>query len=426
MATTAKSVIRDRISQLIGDYESLTASSTGSTTTVVDTSLANLSTDDDFCIDMWVLDTPAGEERRITSYTASSTTITLNEALTTAIQATDVYELHRYRPSWKDLCIDRALEELFPYLYLPIRDQTVVIDDLLTNGNMEAFTGGAPTSWTEVGSPTATEENTIYIEGTSSAKMVSAGGAAGQFTQAPTINIDGVTGRTATFKCWVYTTTADTARIRLDWDGVADNITNSDYHSGNDEWVLMEVSGSVPASATQVKAICEVAAGGKTAYFDGSSLAVAPIYQYTVPTTILRPPTHVYMQRDISRPDGPYDPLGECGALKPHHRLRIEGKGLLTRPSTDGATTEIGEPYINLVYDYAIMLLFQMYSSPATSAQQDASRYAATANLYRDRVNAAIDKGIYTMRSGAQMRDGRGWSSKDDASGRYILISQAR
>jgi hypothetical protein len=45
----------------------------------------------------------------------------------------------------------------------------------LDNGDMEAFTVGVPDGWTEVSSPITSEENTIVNEGTSSAKVVSAG-----------------------------------------------------------------------------------------------------------------------------------------------------------------------------------------------------------------------------------------------------------
>ena len=47
MGTTTKKLLRQYVSERIGDYRSLTTSGSGSTTTVVDTSLKNYSETDD-------------------------------------------------------------------------------------------------------------------------------------------------------------------------------------------------------------------------------------------------------------------------------------------------------------------------------------------------------------------------------------------
>ncbi len=221
------------------------------------------------------------------SYTVSTSTLVVEEAFSSAVDSSVTYELHRYDPTDKHNAINRAIEELYPSLHLRVRDETLVVDDLLSNSDFETFASSAFTGWTEVGSPTTSAETTLMMHGSQSAKVVADSGAAGQLTQAPTTNIREVTSKTATFKCWVYATAADTARIRMDWDGT--NFENSDYHSGRDQWELLSVTASVPSDATQVKAICEVAASG-TAYFDASWMAVGPVYKYTVPTSIIGGP----------------------------------------------------------------------------------------------------------------------------------------
>ena len=146
MATTTSLVLIQRLSEAIGDYLSLTASS-GTSTTVVDTDLDNLAEDNGGVQGYVKIVTdaggsgaaPEGEIRRIkngtSGYTASSTTITVNFAFTASPASGDTYELHRFDPVVKRNAINRAIETLYPQLYLPIRDQSVVVNNRLLNSD---------------------------------------------------------------------------------------------------------------------------------------------------------------------------------------------------------------------------------------------------------------------------------------------------
>jgi len=157
MTTTTRAVLRRRLSEEIGDYQSLTTTSDGNSagTSVVDTGLKNLPGGDrDAAFDGWhILVTSGantGESRRIENYISNTTTLVVQEAFSGgAVQSLVTYELHRYDPAQKHQAIDRAIEEIFPFLYLPIRDETIVVDDRLSNSDFETFSGGF-TSWTEV------------------------------------------------------------------------------------------------------------------------------------------------------------------------------------------------------------------------------------------------------------------------------------
>ena len=302
MATTTRAVLRQRLSEEIGDYQSLTTTSTGNSagTSVVDTGLRNLSggADDAAFDNKFVLITSGantGETRMVKDYIANSTTLVMQESFSGgAVESLVTYELHSYDPAQKHQAISRAIAELYPFLYLPLRDETVVVDDRLSNSDFETFSGGF-TGWTEVGSPTVTADTTTLIHGSQSAKMVGDSGAAGQLTQAPSINMNEITNKSITFKCWVWCAAADTARIRLDWDG--SDIDSSVYHNGQNEWQLLDVTASVPTSATQVKAILEVVASG-TAYFDACWLDAGPIQKYTIPTAFVNGPHYLTEQGD--------------------------------------------------------------------------------------------------------------------------------
>ena len=426
MTTTTRAVLRRRLSEEIGDYQSLTTTSDGNSagTSVVDTGLKNLPGGDrDAAFDGWhILVTSGantGESRRIENYISNTTTLVVQEAFSGgAVQSLVTYELHRYDPAQKHQAIDRAIEEIFPFLYLPIRDETIVVDDRLSNSDFETFSGGF-TGWTEVGSPTVTADTTYVIHGSQSAKVVGDSGAAGQLTQAPIINMNELTNKAVTFKCWVWCATADTARIRLDWDG--SDIESSTYHKGQSEWELLDVIASVPTSATQVKAVLEVVASG-TAYFDASWLLAGTIQKYTIPSSIIAGPHYLTEQGDELDPTGEYYPIR--GGPTSGRRLRFEGMGLLSRPSSDSSTTEVAAPQTNIITAYAGMYFFR--TQAASNAVDESSRFTDMAATFsRDAVRMAAQPGLRMPRLGAQKRRDT-WHTESDSGGRYIIFDRNR
>jgi len=424
MAITTRAILRQKLSELIGDYQSLTTSGTGSSTTIVDTDLAGLTGggDTDAFLNFWAMMTSgaaSGEWRRVSAYNSSTTTLTVASAFSATTGNLSTFELHRFEPADLHAALQRAAEELFPFLYLPIRSEVLVVDSWLLNSD---FQTGTFTNWTQVGAGAAfTAETTIKIQGSQSAKIVAGGGAAGQLTQAPHIAVQEMTGKTATLKCWVYATAASTARIRLDWDGA--NFANSSYHTGADQWELLSISAAIPATATQVKAICEVAASG-TGYFDAAYLTIdgAPINRYTLPTSILVGPHYVSEQYSENHLDGPYYPMRNRPITG--RRIRLEGMGNLTIPATDTATIEVGVPRTDLVVTVAAGKLMRMLASRAGS--QDRTRYLDEA------VRFAVDAEALKRQPGVRMprlgvkAQPQIWHIEEDADGRYLVLDRQR
>ena len=426
MATTTRATLRQRLSEAIGDYQSLTTTSDGNSagTSVVDTGLRNLpgGADDAAFDGKYVLVTSGantGETRRIKDYIANSTTLVMQESFSGgAVESLVTYELHEYDPAQKHQAINRAIEELYPFLYLPLRNETVVVDDRLSNSDFETFSSGF-TDWTEVGSPTVTADTTTIIHGSQSAKLVGDSGSVGQLTQAPSINTNEITGKAVTFKCWVWCAAADTARIRLDWDG--SDIESSTYHKGQNEWELLDVIASVPTSATQVKAVLEVAASG-TAYFDACWMDAGPIQKYTVPSAFINGPHYLTEQGDEARPNGEYYPVN--GNPTAGRRLRLEGMGLLSRPSGDGESTEIGDPRTAIIIAYAAMFLFRTMSV-SNAVQERAGFVDMAATFSRDAVRMSAQPGLRMPRLGGQHHRDI-WHIEEDSSGRYIVFDRLR
>lgn len=430
MATTTRVNLRKSLSESIGDYWSFTTSAGGSAAknSLVADALRNFpnGSDDGGLEDFYFLSVSGandGESRRCSQYVPGATdgpTAIMQSTFTNQVANLASFEMHRYDPALKHTALAVALSELFPFLYVPIRDETLVVDNILLNPDFETFSAGF-TSWTEVNSPTVTKETSRVYHGLAAAKLVAPAGSVGQLTQAPTVNINEVTDKTATFKARAWADGANRVRLRLDWDGT--NFENGAYHEGDSEWRLLSVSAAVPSSATQVKCICEVAAA-RTGYFDASWLAIDPLYKYTVPSSLIRGPFQVLQQYSENFVAGPY--YGFMNGTSPTQGrfLRLTGQGVLTVPTTDSGTTEIGEPHLRLVTAYAKKVLWELLL--ARSASESRKSLLENVQMAQREIERISKQPGIRMPAMSAHRGENSWHVEEDSSGRYLVFDTSR
>ena len=432
MANLTHVLARQRLSENLDDYrsQSLTSNGNAGGTAIVDTTLAQLSPDTDFCKDWWVQltsGTYSGQIRKVSAYATSTTTITLISAFGGQVLSGVTYELHVIHPTAKLNALNRGLEELYPsFLYLPLRDKTLVLDNLLSNSDFESYTSPDFANWTRA--ETAAAETTIYFHGSQSAKLTSGAAAVAQLYQAPTININEVTGKTVTFWGQVYATAASAARLRLSFDG-GSTFTNHAYHSGDDQWERQTLAVAVPTTATSIRAYCEVATGTLTGYFDAVRMYINKVNKLTIPTTIDR--LHgVLQQRNIDREadDADYDPMGQYSAVgwQAGRRLLLIGAGPLTRfTTTETSTTEIDSTsqvqHVNLLTAYAARWLSRQVAMSPTVAAQDVERQLRNMGLWDEEVKRLqAQPGIRMAQPATMLRES--WNTERDASGFYLIL----
>ena len=427
MATTTRAVLRQRLSEAIGDYTSMTTTSAGAAdgTTLIDTGLRNLSggRDDDSFEGWYVLLTSSaasGEIKRVRQSRESVNSITLQEAFSIQVAGSVTYELHRNDPTLKHNAINRGIEELSNQVPLPLRDETLVVDNLLTNWDFETFVSATSvfTGWTSTGTPTLTQNTSLVIHGDGAGSIAATGATEGLY-QTVSVNANEVTNKQVTFECWVYATVADAVRIRVFWGG--SSYESHDYHSGTDQWELQSIQVTVPTSATEITAILEVTTGN-TGIFDAAWMTVRPLYKYTIPTSIIRGPHYVYQQLDRHNPTGTYVPVIRGTGPETGRILRLEGKGVLTRPSTDTATVEVGEPYINVIIAYAAMFYNRILLAQAS--QQQRARYSEDMQMWGQEANSLVRE-LKPARMSAQRSD-HTWHIEEDSDGRYLVFDISR
>ena len=145
MAETTLISMQQSLSENIGDHESFDASADGDSPgfTVVASALLNLvnGVDSDafegFYLEINDSDATVadGEVRRINTYVADldNPTRRMQSAFSEQIKSGITVVLHRFNPVDKKNVIRQAILELYPDLYLPIRDESIVVDNLLLN-----------------------------------------------------------------------------------------------------------------------------------------------------------------------------------------------------------------------------------------------------------------------------------------------------
>jgi hypothetical protein len=423
MATTTRAVLRQRLSEAIGDYLSLTATANGATdgTTVVDSGLRNLAggRDDDAFEGWYVLITSgdaSGEIKRVLQSRQANNTLTLQTAFSAQIASTATYELHRQDPTLKHNAINRGIEELSNQVPLPLRDETIVVDNTLTNWDFETFVTATTTftGWSSTGTPTLAQNTSLTMHGDGAASVAATGATEGLY-QTVTINANEVTNKQVTFECWVYATVADAVRIRILWGSAS--YESHAYHSGSDQWELQSIQATVPTSATEITAVLEVTSGN-TGIFDAAWVSVQHLYKYTIPTSMISGPNFVSQQLDRFDPSGTYVPVIRGTGPETGRILRLEGKGMLSRPSSDTATIEAGEPYVNIITAYAAM--FYNRIQLAQASQQQRARYSEDMVMWGQEAVSLINE-LRRPRMGAQRSD-HTWHMEEDSSGRYIIF----
>ena len=262
MATTG-AVLRQRLSELVEweGWAELTTSSDGTVdkTTLVDTSLAMLNggNDDDFCVGWYVVITSGSadtEISRVSGYAQSTNTITVSPAFTAQIANTVTYELHQYHPTAKRNALNRAGDQVFPDIYLPVYDETLVTDQLGLNMDFEGtFSGGVPSNWTNDAGGTPASEPLRLFHGDWSLKLTGYSADGGVY-QDLRVNIADIVGHSMVFGGFMWSSVADSGWFQIDFGTGGTN--DSAKHTGDEDWQEESVTVSIPSDATQIRIRC--------------------------------------------------------------------------------------------------------------------------------------------------------------------------
>ena len=420
MAVTLNRLI-EMMARSSGLFISSTVTTGVATTTLGDTTLTH---DINTLYNKWVYIAAAatqpdivGQARRIT--TIAGTTLTVAPAFSETTTIGDTFYILPYNPDVYRDALQEAARTLADVLWLPVRDESIIVDNLIaTNPGFETAVGAGGNSpgWIKVDSPTLTDETTIRIHGTNSLKFVASG--LDQIYQEIDGNMDmkEIVGKTVTFRAWVFAEDASAVRIGISFDG-GSSFTYSDYHDGKDHWQDLEAKADVPADWTSVR----VYLGGTntTCYFDLARAWVDPISLYSMPSTVPYPgPNRLFIQADINRPEGPYDIYPS--SCNPSGRiLRIESMGIAT-PPTSSSSIELSEVRAELLIAQASVFMFQTLQNLDSG---NSRQHKSSVETYRERVFLMRNSARHRMRyMGAH--DRFLWNTLEDGETRYLKLER--
>jgi len=414
----------EMLGRATGLFVSDSSDSGGSTTTLVDTSIYR--EDINTLTNKWLYIVSAtnttinGSARRISGIHASNGTITVVGAMAASTSSGDTYYIFPFDPQVMTDAIQQAARTLYPNLYLPTRDETIVVDNLLANWDFENWdsTGSnsaVATSWANIGTPSTNDESSRIAHGSYSMSIAATGATEGIEQNIFTgVNINEVASKTLHARAWVWASVADAARIRVTYDG--SNYDSSNYHTGDSEWEgpsLIYVDSAIDADMTELTVSCEVTSGN-TAYFDGVVAWIDNVSEYSLASTVIRGPHKVYMQDQVQEPNGHYTPLGfpTSGRI-----LRIEHMGRLTAP-TSSASVEIDESRAELLIAQAAAHMFQTL---ANSDSGNSASHFNNSNLFQARANIfLIQPGMRMTPMSAHQRNG--WNVDESGETRKLRI----
>ena len=176
---------------------------------------------------------------------------------------------------------------------LPNGDMEVV--QLLSNGSYE--TGDPPAGWSIWHQGSIAQSGTYAKVGTYSIAVTRSGTDA--YAYQP---VSGLVSSTAhTLGAWVYSGTANCARVAVD-DGTRVNF--STYHTGSSDWEWLHVTDTIYSGTTSARVLMCVENVAQTCYFDGAVFAEDEYHNDTLPTGIVT--SGMVMYGDYSSHNGTY------------------------------------------------------------------------------------------------------------------------
>jgi hypothetical protein len=385
------------LSKQIGDYWASTTTSSGSSTTVIDTALSAKAND-------WISDAPQemydritsgtydNEERKISSL--DNTTVTLTTlAHGGTIASAVTYEVHRlFNASEKRRALVYAAHRAFPDVFTEVKDTSLTIGNWLIDGDLENgwSSSSANSYWTASGSTITKTTTAKYFKRSATSMKIDT--AAGYVYQDWSLNDDlkELRGKQVTFSAEVWCDTASCLRLAI-YDGT--DITYSDYHDGDSTWAdePLDVTVTISETATDVAFRIYHAVAAGTSYVDDLRVTGPERDKLYIGNLGLahNRPHMIEMQHDNYIQFEPWLRLHNYeiksdGYLYLHegeqdYRLRISGIGYLDflasgASSTDwAATIAIDSPQTDILVAEAIVYLYtQMIMPNYTSGEREA------------------------------------------------------
>uniref|UniRef100_A0A6M3LGS1 Uncharacterized protein n=1 Tax=viral metagenome TaxID=1070528 RepID=A0A6M3LGS1_9ZZZZ len=409
MGTTTAAVLDERLSKIIGDY--IQVAVTTALTTSNDVVSTNLNEYDegknDHFNERWCYVTDyanAGKNRRIYDYATATGTVDVrgaNFVSDAANLATVRISRHGYDAHLR--AINDAIRELYPYLYRPLEDRTMVTGSILPDNSFELWTSATNPSLYSATNATLARTTTAGLirgaMGTTSMKVTASAADGYAYINSNTFpRLLDLRGKTIKFQGWAYPSTANDAFLTIayeDEDGT-ETLTNSTTTCPASVFTLLATAElTVPTDITKIGFRFRVHTNGQNAYFDAARVTGTTLQEYVLLSDFADGGVdQVYVQTsgvstdpcDDLHPygwervfgyttynDGTYQWLRLPYLYSNKRQIRVIGTAPLSTLTTFSGTTEVDGRYIDLLVAYAAYCLYR--NEEGVPSSKDTQRY---------------------------------------------------
>lgn len=420
--------LEQQLSEVIGDYlEFDTSTNIGAASTVV-VATALQAYDggkDDYFQDSWLsfqegANLSAGY-RQISDYAQATGTLTIRGAAMTVESAAVTLRVHKFNPNNKWIAISRAVEQLYPTLYKPIDNMTLVTGNILPNAHFEDWASTAVPDFYEVTNAAA---SAIVAAGsvrgaTKSVRVIPSASAGYLYIRAQSFEaLRDLSGKTVSFYAWAYPEATDDPALVIYTKNIAGSTQTlaSTTTAASAQWNLLKLEDQVlNDNLVDCQFRFRVATSTKYAYFDDAIACGMQRNEYVLPGELqdgvvsnVRIQTHGYSSNTIPKmcyemmprywgaeeshgiiQEGDY--LASSGTYKRlylydfptnYRRMRIKGFAPIPPPAADTATIYLDGEKLNLVTAKAAEILYRLEQGPVSS--EDKGRYYTQIQMWQD------------------------------------------
>lgn len=299
MSTTTLQ-LDQRVHQAIGDWLEFDTTTDITTNNLIKSTALNeydSSEDDHFNDYFWCYITEGNnidKDRQVTDYATATGQLTVRGAALVAEAGAVTVRLYRYSYTKTLRAINDALREIFPALYKPVLDTTLVTGNLLPDGSFEDWTSATALRFYSSlsGAQAQTTTAGLYrgMRGSTSVKYTA--GAANDYLYISSDTYPrllDLQGQSVSLKCWAYPQTADDAYVAIytvQADGTAQTLTSTTTCPAG-KWTLLELEDQeLNDNLDEIQIRFKVATSGQYVYFDSARLTGIDVQDYLLPDNL--------------------------------------------------------------------------------------------------------------------------------------------
>lgn len=415
MGTTTLLALEQLLSQAIGDYLSFEAAglSTKSTAWIYASTLANRSDGiADYFNTYWLYFTEgnnSGKLRKVKDYLSTSTgagttgpTVKLyGRPLTSSTgSASFTCSLHKFNRDNKILAIKRAIDQIYPNLYVPVEDDTLITGNMLPDAHFEWWTSTSAMKFYSTSNATLTQTSTAGLTwgGKYSMKVAASAADGYAYISSKTYpRLLDLMGKTVHLYCMAYPEAANDAFLTIytvSNDGTTTQTLNSTTTTAATYWTELKLEDqTLDDDLVEIQIRFRTHTNAKYVIFDNAMLQGVNLFEYLLPEQFQVDGNvdKVRIQQSGYTDQIVYDmkPI-EWGTKlgfstftedvvgtnykfirlmdypSAQHRLKLEGIKKLETPASDSGTITLDGIRLNLLIAYAAHLLYEMEKGAVT------------------------------------------------------------